>query len=137
MAYDIDIHQLNSGKSKNLRFFDEIPFKKYDFLYLFSNQCIILYFFRKKPPLYQKRKFHKWALHYFFNFLFFSNVSWIINMKPYLWPLKNCKFYILCTLILSNPLHLNVGSKLILTQNELWVPKCCCENSKVFYLCLK
>jgi hypothetical protein len=33
-----------------------------------------------------------------------------------LWPLKNYKLYILCTLILSNPPHLIVGSKLILTQ---------------------
>ncbi len=34
-------------------------------------------------------------------------------------PLKNCNLYILCTLILSNPLHLTIGSKLILTENEL------------------
>jgi len=33
--------------------------------------------------------------------------------------LKNCKLYILCTLILSDPPHLIVGSKLILIQNEL------------------
>jgi hypothetical protein len=45
---------------------------------------------------------------------------------------KNYKLYALCTLILSNPLHLTVGSKLVLTQNELWVQKCCCVNSKVF-----
>jgi len=32
---------------------------------------------------------------------------------------KNCKLYILCALILSTPPHLTVGSKLILTQNEL------------------
>jgi hypothetical protein len=36
-----------------------------------------------------------------------------------LWPLKNCKLYILCTLILFNPPHLIVGSRLILTQSEL------------------
>jgi hypothetical protein len=35
-----------------------------------------------------------------------------------LWPLKNYKLYTLCTLILSNPLHLTVGSKLIMNQNE-------------------
>jgi hypothetical protein len=53
-----------------------------------------------------------------------------------LWSLENCKLYIMCTLIiLSNPPHLIVGSKLTLTQNELWVQKCC-ANSKVFYLCL-
>ncbi len=36
-----------------------------------------------------------------------------------LWPSKNCKLYTLCTLILFNPLHLTIGSKLILTQSEL------------------
>ncbi len=49
---------------------------------------------------------------------------------------KEKKSYILCTLILFNPLHVIVGSKLILTQNELWVRKCCYANSKVFYLCV-
>jgi hypothetical protein len=37
-------------------------------------------------------------------------------MRPY-GRQKNIS-YILCTLILFNPLHLIVGSKLILTQNE-------------------
>jgi hypothetical protein len=32
---------------------------------------------------------------------------------------KNYKLYTLCTLILSNPPHLTIGLKLILTQNEL------------------
>ncbi len=50
-----------------------------------------------------------------------------------LWPLKHCKLYILCTLILFNPFHLTIGSTLILTQNELWIPKCC-ANSKVFFI---
>jgi hypothetical protein len=36
-----------------------------------------------------------------------------------LWPLKKYKLYTLCTLILPNPTHLAIGSKLILTQNEL------------------
>jgi hypothetical protein len=36
-----------------------------------------------------------------------------------LWPSKKYKLYILCTLILFNALHLNIGLKLILTQNEL------------------
>jgi hypothetical protein len=35
-----------------------------------------------------------------------------------LWLLKNGKLYILCTLILFNPPHLTVGSRLILTLNE-------------------
>jgi hypothetical protein len=45
--------------------------------------------------------------------------------------IENSKLYTLCTLILSNPPHLTVGSKWSLTQNELWVQKCC-ANSKVF-----
>jgi hypothetical protein len=68
----------------------------------------------------------------FLNFLLFDNVSWIANMRLY-GRQKNLN-YILCTLILSNPFHLIVGSKLILTQNELQVPKCCHVNSKVFLL---
>jgi hypothetical protein len=35
-----------------------------------------------------------------------------------LWLLKNGKLYILCTLILFNPPHLTIGSRLILTQIE-------------------
>jgi len=35
-----------------------------------------------------------------------------------LWPLKNCKLYIMCTLILFNPPHLTIGSRLILTQSS-------------------
>jgi len=54
-----------------------------------------------------------------------------------LWPLKNYKLYIVCTLILSNLFHLIVGSRLILTQNELWVPNCCYINFKVFLLVFK
>ncbi len=42
-----------------------------------------------------------------------------------LWPLKNYKLYSMCALILSNPLHLIVGSRLIFIQNELWVLNCC------------
>ncbi len=61
-------------------------------------------------------------MHYFFNFLLFNNVSSTTNMNTYgSW--KNCKLYILCTLILFNPLHLTIGSKLILTKSSLWVPK--------------
>jgi hypothetical protein len=33
-------------------------------------------------------------------------------------PLKICKLYIMCTLILFNPPHLTIGSRLILTQIE-------------------
>jgi len=50
--------------------------------------------------------------------------------------LKICKLHTLCILILFDPPHLTIGSKLILIQNELWVQKYGCANSKVFYLCL-
>jgi hypothetical protein len=50
-----------------------------------------------------------------------------------LWLLKRCTLYILCTLILSNYLHLTIVSSLTLIQNELWVPKCCHAHSKVLF----
>jgi hypothetical protein len=54
-----------------------------------------------------------------------------------LWLLKKCTLYILCTLILSNPLHLTIGSNLILIQNELWVSKCYHTFLKKFLLRLR
>jgi hypothetical protein len=56
VVYDIDIHQLNLGKFRNIRFSDEIPFKKSDFWHLFSNGCIIIFSFRKRPLPYQIRR---------------------------------------------------------------------------------
>jgi hypothetical protein len=44
MLEDIDIHQLNLGQFINLKFWDEIPLKKYGFLHLFNNECIIISF---------------------------------------------------------------------------------------------
>jgi hypothetical protein len=43
MLYDIDKHKLNLGKFRNLKFLNEIPFKKCVILHLFSNECIIIY----------------------------------------------------------------------------------------------
>ncbi len=54
MMYNIDIHQLNLGHFRNLKFLDEISFKKCVFLYLFNNECIIISFFRKEPLPYQR-----------------------------------------------------------------------------------
>jgi len=54
LVCDIDIHQLNIGQFRNLKFFDEISFKKCVFFHFFSNECIIVSFFRKKPLPYQK-----------------------------------------------------------------------------------
>jgi hypothetical protein len=76
MVYDIDIHQLNLGKFKNLKFLDEISFKKYVFFHLFNNECIIIFFFKEKTIAISKRKkFYRWALHYFFKVILFGNVS--------------------------------------------------------------
>jgi hypothetical protein len=48
MLYDVDIHQLNLGQFRNLKFLDEIPFKKCVFLHLFSNECIKISYFKEK-----------------------------------------------------------------------------------------
>ncbi len=50
-----------------------------------------------------------------------------------LWFSKKIKLYTLFTLILFN-LHLTIGSKSRLIQNELWVPKCYQTNSNLFLL---
>jgi hypothetical protein len=68
--------------------------------------------------------------------IIFSIFFWLVTFHEAIWQLKNYKSYTLCTLILSNPPHPIIRSKLILTQNELWVQKCCCAIFKVFYLCL-
>jgi len=76
MVYDIDIHELNLGPFRNLKFLDEISFKKVYFFAFLNNTCIIISSFKKKTTtISRKKKFYKWALHYFFNFLFFCNVS--------------------------------------------------------------
>ncbi len=57
--------------------------------------------------------------HYSFFSIFFCLIFFMNHKHAALWPLRNYKLYILCTLILSNFPHLTVGSKLILIQNEL------------------
>jgi hypothetical protein len=42
VVYDIDIHQLNLRQFINLKFLDEIPFKKCVFLHCFGNERIII-----------------------------------------------------------------------------------------------
>jgi hypothetical protein len=53
-----------------------------------------------------------------------------------LWSLKNYKLYTLCTLILFNPLHVTVGSRLILTQSDFEFQNVVVQIIKFFYLCL-
>jgi hypothetical protein len=56
MVYDIDIHQLNLGQFRNLKFLDEIPFKKCVFLHFFNNECIIISFFKERNHYHIKEK---------------------------------------------------------------------------------
>jgi len=72
---------------------------------------------RKTTTISKRRRFYRWALHYFL--VFFCLVMFYEPQTGALWSLKNYKLYTSCTLILSNPLHLTVGSKLIMNQNEL------------------
>jgi hypothetical protein len=69
IVYDIDIHQLNLGKFRNVKFLDEISFKKCVFLHLFNNECIIFLKLKKTITISKRRRFYRWALHYFFNFI--------------------------------------------------------------------
>jgi hypothetical protein len=45
MVYDIDIHELNLGTFKYLKFLNEISFKKVCFFSFLNNKCIIMYIF--------------------------------------------------------------------------------------------
>jgi hypothetical protein len=40
----------------------------------------------------------------------------------------NYKLYSLCTLYVYTPLHLTIGSRVVLPQNELCILKCCHVN---------
>jgi hypothetical protein len=43
----------------------------------------------------KKRRFYRWELNYYINFLFLGNVSWITNMKPYgHWKIVNYILYV-------------------------------------------
>jgi hypothetical protein len=55
-SYDIDIHQLNLGKLKNLKFLGKIPFKICLFLHYFSNEFTIISFFLGKNHYHIKKK---------------------------------------------------------------------------------
>ncbi len=129
--YDIDIHPWNLEPFKKFKFLNEISFKKCFFLHLFSNKCAIISFLRKKPILYQRGGNFINGHCIFFSLFLFGNVSWIPK-----WGLMAIEkmLHISYTLILSNLLHLTVGSKLILIQNELWVPKCRHANFLILFL---
>jgi hypothetical protein len=59
----------------------------------------------------ERKWFYNWALHYFFSFHLFCNISWITNMKPYGYC-KNVSYILyVCTLILSNLLQITIWLK--------------------------
>jgi hypothetical protein len=69
MVYDIDIHELNLGPVRDLKFLDEILLKKCVFFTFLNNKCIIIYIFWKKLLPYQKRRDFIDG-HYIINFFF-------------------------------------------------------------------
>ncbi len=74
-------------------------------------------FLKKTITIWKKKRFHKWVLHYFLIFfclaIFHESQTWGVM------AVKINIYYILCTLILSNSLHLIVGSKLFFTKMNL------------------
>ncbi len=69
-----------------------------------------LFFGGKTITLRKMRRFHRWHL-IIFSFFF----GLVMCYEPQTWGpclVKKCMLYTLCTLILSNPLHLTIGSNL-------------------------
>ncbi len=54
MVYDIDIHELNLGPFRDLKFLDQITLKKCVFFTFLNNTCIIISFLRKKSLPYRR-----------------------------------------------------------------------------------
>jgi hypothetical protein len=68
---------------KSRTILDEIPFKKCVFFAFLNNKCIIKKIRKKTITISKRKRFYRWALHYFFSFFLFGNVLWTINMRPY------------------------------------------------------
>jgi hypothetical protein len=88
--------------------------------YIFE-QCIIIYIFKGKNHYHIKEEeVLKMGIALYFQFFF----CLVMFHEPQTWGptiVKNYNLYIVCTLIWSNPLHLTIGSWLILIQSEFWV----------------
>jgi len=56
MVYDIDIHELNLGPFRYLKFLDESSFRKCVFFAFLNNKCIIISFIRKKNHYHIKEE---------------------------------------------------------------------------------
>jgi hypothetical protein len=54
----------------------------------------------------------------FFQFFLFG-ICFMNHKHGALWLLRNYKLYTICTLILSNPLHIIIGSRLIFIQSKI------------------
>jgi hypothetical protein len=75
-------------------------------------------FFKRKKSLPYQKVGDLIDVHCIIFSIFFCLVMF---HEPQTWGLmaiENYKLYTICTIILSNPLHLIVGSKLIFTQSE-------------------
>jgi hypothetical protein len=100
--------------------------QKMCFFAFLSNKCIIITFFKEKTTTISKKRFHKWALYYFFNFLLFGNVSWTTNMKPSgHWKIGSYILYVHQFIQFSSS---NYWIKINFDSKWLWVLKCCHEN---------
>jgi hypothetical protein len=78
MVYDIDIYQLNLRTFRNWIFFDEIPFKICVFCICLAINALIYIYFKNTITICIKEKetlIYRWALHQFFKFILFGNVS--------------------------------------------------------------
>jgi hypothetical protein len=56
MVYDINIHELNLGPFRYLKFLDESSFRKCVFFAFLNNKCIIISFIRQKTITISKRR---------------------------------------------------------------------------------
>jgi len=118
MVYDINIHESNLRPFKDLKFLDEISFKKFVF-FAFLNNKYIIYIFKGKNLVPYQRGGDFIDGHYIIFSIFFCLAMFHEPKNETLWPLENYKLYIVCTLILSNHFYLTIGSRLILIQSEL------------------
>jgi hypothetical protein len=126
------VHELYLRPFRCFKKFVQNPFKKCVFGHFLSNKGMIDFLFLGKTIIiWRKKKLYSWALHYYYCCCF-------INHKhETMWSLKKCMLCILCTMILFNPFHLIIGSRLTLTQSELLKFKMFYPYLKILCLCLR
>jgi hypothetical protein len=84
----------------------------------FNSECTIIFSFEEKPLTYKKEQDFING-HYIIFSISFCLVMFHESQNEALWPWKNYKLYTLCAMILFIPPHLTIGTRLILTQNDL------------------